>query len=139
MRAPYGSPEIAVLRADGSVAFDPYNSYAATPVQLVKGLALEALESSGMFSEVVASGSAVDSDVDVEVAVKRLALDCRVPGERRAIAEVSVRFVKSGKVAAKALGAGVADASGADYSAAFSKAATEAFEDAFKRVADESL
>jgi ABC-type uncharacterized transport system auxiliary subunit len=138
-RAPYSAPEISVLRSDGSMAFDSYNVYAGAPVQLIKALALEALEASGIFSEVVSSGSSVDSDIDVEVAVKKLALDCRVSGTRRAISEISVRFVRRGTIVANLLGAGAADATDGNYSAAFSKAVSEAFEDAFKRLANESL
>lgn len=136
MRAPYSVREIAVLRADGSVAFDSYNRYAAAPVQLMKGVAVESLAASGLFDAVVTSGSAVDSDIDVEIVVNKLALDCREEGLRRAIAELSVRFVRSHRIVAEATGAGVVDAANGDYSDAFSKAATKAFEDALKRVSD---
>ena len=34
--APYGSQRIAVLRPDGSIAFDPRNAFAATPGSIIK-------------------------------------------------------------------------------------------------------
>ena len=36
--------------------------------------------------------------------VRRIALDCRVEGERRAVAEVSVRLVRAGEIVASAQG-----------------------------------
>ena len=136
MRAPYAVREVAVLRADGSVAFDPCNSYAAAPVQLMKGVAAESLAACGLFESVVSSGSSVDADVEVEVVVKRLALDCRQEGSRRAVAELFVRLVRSHRIVAEAPGAGAADAAKGDYAAAFSEAATTAFADALKRLSN---
>ena len=132
MRAPYSAREIAVLRTGGSVAFDQLNSYAAHPVQLMKGVAFEALDKSGRFTAVVGSSSAADKDVSAEVTVRRIALDCRVEGERRAVAEVSVRLVRAGEIVASAQGEGSADASGPDFSASLSAAASAAFTKAVK-------
>ena len=134
LRAPYAVRELAVLRAGGSIAFDPCNAYAAAPVQLMKGVAFESLERSGLFSAVVGAGSAVDSDVEVEVTVRRLALNCREEGVRRAVAAISIRLVRSHAIVAYAEGSGSADASNPDYSAAFSAAATAAFSDALNRL-----
>ena len=134
MRAPYAVREIAVLRSDGSIAFDPCNSYAASPVSLMKGVALESLSRSGLFSSVVGSGSSVAQDVDVEVAVTRLALDCRADGGRRAVAAVSVRLVRSHGILSYAEGLGSSDASGRDYSVAISSAVTLAFSDALNKL-----
>ena len=134
LRAPYAVRELAVLRANGSIAFDPCNAYAATPVQLLKGSALASLERSGLFSAVVAAGSSVDADVEVEVAVTRLALDCRREGVRRAVASLSVRLVRSHGIVAYVVGSGSADASTPDYSAAFSEAVTSAFSDALNKL-----
>ena len=133
VRAPYAVREVAVLRADGSVAFDPCNSYAAAPVQLAKWVAAESLAASGLFEDVVTAGSSADAEV--EVSMKRLALDCREPGSCRAVSEVSLRLVRSHAIVAHADGAGMADASGRDFSAAFSKAVTAAFADALGRLA----
>ena len=134
MRAPYAVREIAVMRANGSTAFDECNTYAASPVQLMKGVAFDSLSKSGLFPAVVGAGSSVDHDVDVEVAVTRLALDCREEGARNAVAAVSVRLVQSHGIVAYAEGYGSADASKPDYSAAFSAAATAAFSDALNRL-----
>lgn len=134
LRAPYTVREIAVLRANGSIAFDPCNAYAASPVQLMKGVALESLARSGLFSAVVGAGSSADSDVEVEVAVTRLALDCREEGVRRAVAAVSLRLVRSHRIVSYVEGTGSYDASTPDYSAAISSAVTSAFVDALNKL-----
>lgn len=134
LRAPYAVREVAVLRADGSIAFDPCNVYAASPVQLLKGVAIEALSRSGLFSAVVGSGSSVDSDVEAEVLVTRLAIDCREEGVRRAVAAVSVRLVRSHGIVASVVGSGSADASQPNFSAALSAAVTSAFSDALNKL-----
>ena len=38
VRSPYNEVGIAVLRADGSMAFDPYNEYAANPTAMPTSL-----------------------------------------------------------------------------------------------------
>ena len=134
LRSPYAVREIAVLRANGSVAFDPCNSYAAAPVQLLKGAARESLERSGLFRAVVGAGSTVDPDVDVEVEVSRLALDCRVENSRRAVAALTLRLVRRHQLVVSATGAGSADASGPDFSAALSAALTSAFSEAMGKL-----
>ena len=134
MRAPYSAREIAVLRENGSIAFDPCNAYAAAPVQLLKGVAMESLERSGLFPAVVGASSSVDADVEVEVSVSRLALDCREDGSRRAVAALSVRLVRSHVIVAYATGSGSADASGRDFSEALSSAVTAAFSEALNRL-----
>ena len=39
VRAPYDGLRLAVLRRDGSVAFDPFNSFASSPSALLRGAA----------------------------------------------------------------------------------------------------
>ena len=126
MRAPYAVREIAVLRSDGSIAFDPCNSYAASPVSLMKGVALESLSRSGLFSSVVGSGSSVAQDVDVEVAVTRLALDCRTEGHRDASVSLSLVLVGNRTVLASSSAEAAEPVEGGDYSAAFSRAFSRA-------------
>ena len=41
VRPPWDVPKLAVRRADGSVAFDPFNAFAARPEALLKGAAGE--------------------------------------------------------------------------------------------------
>lgn len=135
LRAPYGGREIAVLRANGSIAFDPCNAYASSPVNLLKGVGVESLSRSGLFSAVVGAGSSADADVDVELTVGRLALDCREEGVRRAVADVSARVVRKHRIVAVASGSGAADASrSTDFTAAFSAAVTDALSDALKKL-----
>ena len=135
LRAPYNVREIAVLRSNGSIAFDPCNSYASAPVQLIKGAALESLARSGLFKAVVSTGSSAEADVDVELAVTKLALDCREEGVRRAVAALSLRIVRSHGIVDIVTGSGAVDATqSADFSSAFSSAVTDAFSDALKKL-----
>ena len=133
IRSPYNETGIAVLRADGSMAFDPYNEYAANPMLMLKGVVFDAMDASGLFGVVVNPSSSVRSSVSVEVFISRLALDCRKEGERKAVASVRVRILSdSGKVL-YAQGEGESDAKDGNYGAAFSLALSAALNAAFEQ------
>ena len=96
---------------------------------------MESLERSGLFKAVVGSGSTADADVDAELAVTRLALDCREEGVRRAVATLSLRLVRAHRIVDVVTGEGAADASQtSDFSAAFSAAVTDAFSEALRKL-----
>lgn len=134
IRSPYGEIGIAVLRADGSMAFDPYNEYAANPVSMAKGFVFDAMDASGLFGTVLNASSSVKATTLVEVMVTRLALDCRKEGERRAVAEVLVRILGDGVRSSHAKGEGAADAADGNYGAALSGALSAALDSAFGRL-----
>lgn len=131
VRSPYAGSPVAVLRADGSIAFDAYNTFAAPPAQLVKGLAYDAANASGLFSSVVGATSSAAARVAIEAEVVKLALDCREEGARRAVARVQVRLIDGRDIVATVVGEGAEDASGGNYGAAFSTALSAAFASAF--------
>lgn len=131
VRAPYGDNRLAVLRPNGSIAFDDLNEYASSPAMLAKGIAGDAMRASGLFKSVIGSSSSVVADVAVEVVVTRLALDCREAGLRKALADVKVRLVENGRLVAAADGSGVVDAGDGRYGVAFTKAVSSAFDSAF--------
>ena len=133
VRSPYNETGIAVFRADGSMAFDPYNEYAANPTALLKGVIFDAMDASGLFGSVVNPSSSVKSSALVEVLVGRLALDCRREGERKAVASVRVRVIADGERALYAKGEGEADAKGGNYGAALSDALSKALSSAFEQ------
>ena len=130
VRAPYNSAEITVLRADGSLAFDAYNEYAAVPSSLLKGVLVQALQASGRFKAVVNASSSVRSAVSVEMFVGRMALDCRTTGERHAVVELLVRIIGEGDEIWIVKGEGRESAADGNYGVAFSKAVTAALESA---------
>lgn len=134
VRSPYGARGIAVLRADGTVAFDPYNEYAATPSALLKGVVEDALSASGLFKAVVGVASSAGASVSAEVTVTRLALDCRAGGSRRAVAELDVCLIDGRNIVARAKGAGDADAADGRYGAALSRAVSDALSEALSRL-----
>lgn len=134
VRAPYNRDDLVVMCADGTVAFDPCNSFAAAPPQLVKWVAFDALSASGLFDRVVGSSSGARTPVSVEVVLNRLALDCRQEGERIAVAAALVRILRDGAVVAVAKGAGTADAKAGDYGKAFSSAISESINAALKQL-----
>lgn len=101
--APYAGQRLAVLRADGSIAFDPFNSFAAAPGSIIKD-AVVARRGEGA------------------LVVRRLALDCRAAGRRDAVVELEIAL-------GDRLGKGEAAEPTADgnYSAAFSRAFEKAY------------
>ena len=123
VRSPYNEIGIAVLKADGSVAFDPYNEYAASPTAMLKGMVSDAMNASGIFGSVVNASSSVRSTAMVEAFFTRLALDCRKEGSRQASVSVVVRILGPDERADIAKGEGVSDATDANFGAALSAAA----------------
>jgi uncharacterized lipoprotein YmbA len=136
VRAPYGAKSIAVLRGNGTVAFDPYNEFAAGVAQLLKGTVAEAMEKSGLFNAVVGASSSAGSDVFAEATVTRLALDCREQGRRKAVADVCVMLVSGRDIVASASGSGTADAADGNYGKAFSRAVSDALANALRGLGD---
>ena len=128
--APYDRTSFVVRRTDGSVAFDAYNEFAASPSTMLRAPVMAQLSSDGRFGRVVAPSSVASADAAVEVLVKDLSLDCSEAGKRMARASVSVDVVKTGRgartVALSGDGDSTADAAGGNYSAAFSTAFNEA-------------
>ena len=120
--APYGGTHIAVLRPDGSIAFDAFNSFAAAPASLMKGAAVDVIESSGLFSRVVRPGSSAAADCSLEATVVRLALDCRAEGRREASVALVMTLVRGRSVVSSAKGEASVPLEGGDFSAAFSRA-----------------
>ena len=134
--APFDRATFVVRRADGSVAFDAYNEFAASPSALLRVPVRAQLATDGRFGHVVAQSSAASADASVEVLVTDLSLDCREFGARKARAAVSVDVVRTGRgvrtVALSADGSSEADAGSGDFSTAFSKAFNEALAEALK-------
>ena len=126
VRAPYDSRDLVVLRADGSLAFDAYNGFAAAPAALLKGAVQDAFLACGAFRSVASASSHLAADVSAETTVTRLALDCREPGRRVAVVELSVLLLKGRNAFASARGEGRADAADGNYSRAFSAAFSQA-------------
>ena len=134
VRSPYNETGIAVLRADGSMAFDPYNEYAANPTALLRSVVFDAMDASGLFGFVVNPSSSVRSSALAEVLIGRLALDCRKEGERKAVASVLVRIIADGERALHAKGEAEADAKDGNYGAALSDALSKALSSALEQI-----
>lgn len=130
VRSPYNSTAFAVLRPDGSVAFDGYNVFASKPSSLLKGAALDALSQSGRFSKVIPPGSSAYAQVTLELTVTRLALDCRKERQRDALAEVTLLAVVDRKVVGASNCAKAVPVEDARYSDAFSRAVSDAVREA---------
>jgi len=133
VRAPYAGNRLAVLRPDGSIAFDSFNSFAGSPALLMRGAARDVIESSGMFGSVLASSSSARAQYAIEIAVTQLALDCRTEGRRTAKVAFALVLLNGREVVASVRGAGAEEA-GDDYSAAFSTAFARAMQDALGKL-----
>lgn len=134
VRPPYDGTSLAVLRTDGSIAFDPCNAFASNPERLLSGAVFDALESSGFADVVLDSKSSIPSPLKLEVTVTRLALDCRMKGRRDASVGVILRLCESGKVLSVSRGESTAPTGEADYTKSFSTAFTRAMSEALKRL-----
>ncbi len=132
VRPPYDLQRLAVLRKDGSLAFDPRNSFAASPAQLMRGAVHDAFAASGRFKRVLSGSSAAAASLSAEVSVTLLALDCRRDGQRDATVELSLVFVEDREVVYSSRGKGIAATPDGDYSAAFSRAFALAVQDALR-------
>ena len=108
--APYGSQRIAVLRPDGSIAFDSRNAFAAAPGSIIKDAVVGRKGEGSLF-------------------VRKLALDCRAEGRRDAVVSLEIAF-------GDRVGKGDATEPTADgnYSAAFSRAFSRAYADAIEEL-----
>jgi len=133
VRAPYSGQRLAVLRPDGSIAFDPCNAFAASPALLLRGAAHEAVEASGMFARVLEPGSSAKETYAMEIVVTQLALDCRTEGRRTAKVAFTLTLIEGRMAVACVRGAGAAEATD-DFSAAFSTAFARAVADALAKL-----
>lgn len=134
VRAPYDGARFAVLRPDGSVAFDPENAFAATPAHILAGAAFDVLESSAFAETVLDSKTSVPSPLHMEVIVTRLALDCRNEGRRDASVAVMLRLVESRRTVSVSRGEAAVLTDEADYTESFSIAFSRAMSEALKRL-----
>ena len=132
VRAPYDTQRLAVLRADGSLAFDPYNTFASPPAQLLRGAVHDALGASGRFKRVLGGNSGAAADFSAEVTVTTLALDCRKSDQRDAVVALTLSFVEGREVVYSSRGKGSAATENGDFSAAFSRAFALAMQEAMR-------
>jgi hypothetical protein len=135
VRAPYNGTRLAVLRADGSMAFDPFNHFAAQPAALLRGAAFDVLSASGAFERVVAPGSTAAAPVTLEVTVVRLALDCRRSGQRDASVALVLTGVGNRAVLDRTRAEAAVAVTDGNYSAAFSQAFSDALTSAVRALA----
>lgn len=127
VRSPYDSSRIVVLRADGSLAFDPFNSFADGPRSLLAGPVFDLAREFPQFGTVLPVSSVAKSDQTLAVDVIRLALDGRKEGELWAVVEVRATLLRDRQVISSGFGDARIDAKGGDFSAAFSEAFSSAF------------
>ena len=125
VRAPFSARELAVLRGDGTIAFDAYNVFAAPPASLFRGPAIDALKASGLYKDVLSPASSGRAEESLELVVSELALDCRGGGRKASVKVKLTRLGQRGEYLGSSLGA-AAVAAESDFSAAFSQAFVEA-------------
>jgi ABC-type uncharacterized transport system auxiliary subunit len=99
------------------------------------------LEADGRFGRVVPQSSSASADVQVEVLVRDLSLDCSVAERREARAAVSIDVLRAGRGARTVIlsgdGDATGDAKGGDYSKAFSQAFDAALASALKALKEQ--
>ncbi len=133
VRSPYNGMRLAVLRRDGSIAFDAFNVFADHPSALLKGAALDVLRESRAFRQTLAATSCAYAPVNLELSVTRLALDCRKENERLASVALTLTAVANRTViAVSSAEAAEPVADGEGFSEPFSKAFSDALASAVK-------
>lgn len=132
VRPPYDGTKLAVLRPDGSLAFDAFNGFAAAPAPVLRGVAQDVIDASGLFERSIHPTSAAAAPYSLEVVVTRLALDCGAEGRRLAVADLSVLLLKGREIVGTAKGSGSSATADGDYTEAFSKACTSALAEALR-------
>ncbi len=139
--APFDSTSFIVRRADGSVARDSYNVFASPPSTLLRAAVRARLEADGRFGRIVPQSSSASADVQVEVLVRDLSLDCSNADRRAARAAVSIDVLRAGRGARVVIlsgdGDGTGDAEKGDYSAAFSQAFDAALVNALRALKEQ--
>ena len=124
--APYDRPALAVKRADGSVAFDAYNVFAASPSALLRAPLSVLIEDSGRFGRVLPQSSSARYGATLETVVTDLSLNCTEDGGRMATVSLSIAVLEGREVKMFLYGTASADASSGNFSAAFSEAFAKA-------------
>lgn len=132
--SPCDSVSFAVRRADGSVAQDPYNVFISPPSSLLRAAVRARLEADGRFGRVMPQSSSASADVQVEVLVRDLSLDCKDPERRASRAAVSIDVLRVDRGSRAVILSGDGDSrdgksaddvgvvKNGDYTAAFSQA-----------------
>lgn len=133
VRPPYAGQRLAVLRPDGTIAFDSFNVFASSPGLLLRGAAIDEVEASGMFEIVLPAGSAAKAQYEMEIVVTQLALDCRTAGKRTASVALDLMLMQGREIVASRQGVGTEKA-GDDFSAAYSAAFARAMSDALGKL-----
>lgn len=134
VRAPYDGTHLAVMRGDGSLAFDAYNAFAASPSHMLRGAVQDAVAASGAFASALPANSTATCALALETTVTRIALDCRKEGRRDATIELSMMLLKGREPVASARAEGKAATSDGDYSAGFSRALAKAVKNAISEI-----
>lgn len=132
--APWDARRIAVMRGDGSVAFDSFNVFAAEPAALLRRAAMETLSLTGLAgTAVLTQSSAAFARRTLEITVTRLALDCRGEGRLASVALVAT-LLEGREAVAQVRAEATRDAASGDWSTAFSAAFAKALSDALGRL-----
>ncbi len=129
---PYDTAPIRVRRADGSLAEDAYNVFAAPPAKLLRRPVMSALAQEQRFGHVISQTSSASADAVAEVSVSDIFLDCR--DGRKAKVRLGVNVIKGREVVMSSEASSDADASSGDYSEAFSKAFNDALRESLLRL-----
>ncbi len=137
--APYDEREIKVTCADGTLATDPYNLFAAVPSRLLRTPTLDLLAASGRFAAVVAPSSSANAAFVVEVSVSDLHLDATTRENDKTVCRAVVRLRllvldKSRAIVGDAVGEDTEIVQDGDFGKAFSAAFATAIKSALAKI-----
>ena len=130
---PYDGLRLAVRRADGTLALDARNVFAATPRALLRLPTREIVRASGLAREVLLEGSSARADATLEIEVDILALDCTQAGTVRAQVALEATLLADRRFVQAVRGSASVPADG-NFTAAFSSAYAQALTGALKEL-----
>lgn len=133
VRAPYAVEHLAVLRPDGTIVFDAYNTYASMPGMMLRGEVYDAVEASGKFDNVITGLSTAKSDYLIEVVVTDMFLDCREEGKRVARVALILSLIREGRELVRNIHGEGAAAYDGNVATAMSSAFAQAMNDALAK------
>ena len=137
--APYDSARFCVLRADGSLAFDASNEFAARPSRALMPLIEDVIRRFNFASQTTTDFNPSASMPQLTVEVKRLAVDCREKNHRKVICDLKGTYKGAdGKVIICSDDA-LIYLEDSDYGTAFSKVFVTALEQVLRKMSDKIL
>ncbi len=133
---PYDSTRFCVLRADGSLAFDDLNAFAACPSRGLMPLFEYIVQKYNFARQTTTDFNPSSSIPQLTLELRRFAVDCREKGKRKVICDLKGTYKGADGKLLICRDDAIVFLEDSDYGAAFSRAFTCALEQVLRQMAD---